>query len=350
MTYVPFYSEWKNWPNISTPITAAAMQHIEDGIAQGGSGGGSSSLGAPVVRGPFSFAFATPGLTAGVAFYTPTIDDLWLDWWIEVDTAFDGTTPFADVGTFLGTTQGTWAATDSPGSAFTLTTAGNELGGAGVFGMSGVNSPGQNAITAVGDGISNAEPFFPARFTAANPLKLVVSQDGLAGGAAVGGAAGAGRLYIVTATPTGLGNGPGMQTTFVDLSAADILTSGTVPIEAIPAQGANTILVVDTVKWWLQADGMTPYETNLHLWLALGDSATVLDTGGVAVGKTPQTFLSDTANAFSVDGMLAEQPVADLAGADVVNVPLTIYNPGGDPTAGTGTMRVGITYEVFTVA
>ncbi len=39
MTYVPYYSEWKNWPNISTPITAAAMQHIETGIVDAGSGG-----------------------------------------------------------------------------------------------------------------------------------------------------------------------------------------------------------------------------------------------------------------------------------------------------------------------
>ncbi len=38
MTYVPYYGEWKNWPNISTPITAAAMQHIEDGIAAGTGG------------------------------------------------------------------------------------------------------------------------------------------------------------------------------------------------------------------------------------------------------------------------------------------------------------------------
>lgn len=32
MTYTRFYSTWKDWPDISTPTTAAAMQHMEDGL------------------------------------------------------------------------------------------------------------------------------------------------------------------------------------------------------------------------------------------------------------------------------------------------------------------------------
>lgn len=32
MSYSPYYSTWKDWPDVSTPVTAAAMQHIEAGI------------------------------------------------------------------------------------------------------------------------------------------------------------------------------------------------------------------------------------------------------------------------------------------------------------------------------
>ncbi|MCD2096516.1 hypothetical protein [Rhodococcus rhodochrous] len=49
MAYSKFHgSGWKNRPNFSTPITAEAMDHIEEGIAEahrlaeaGGGGGGS---------------------------------------------------------------------------------------------------------------------------------------------------------------------------------------------------------------------------------------------------------------------------------------------------------------------
>lgn len=40
MSYVPFYTVWKDWPDVSTPVTAAAMQHIEDGIASAAGGSG----------------------------------------------------------------------------------------------------------------------------------------------------------------------------------------------------------------------------------------------------------------------------------------------------------------------
>ena len=40
----------------------------------------------------------TRGWTNGIAFYTPTVNDVLLDAWISVLTAFDGTTPLGDVG------------------------------------------------------------------------------------------------------------------------------------------------------------------------------------------------------------------------------------------------------------
>ncbi len=39
MTYSRYYTTWQDWPNTATPITAAAMQHIETGIVDAGTGG-----------------------------------------------------------------------------------------------------------------------------------------------------------------------------------------------------------------------------------------------------------------------------------------------------------------------
>ena len=32
MTYTRFYTTWYDWPDVRTPVTAAAMQAIEDGL------------------------------------------------------------------------------------------------------------------------------------------------------------------------------------------------------------------------------------------------------------------------------------------------------------------------------
>jgi hypothetical protein len=163
--------------------------------------GGGSQLGVAIVRGPFSFAFDTPGLTDGVIFYTPTVDDVLLNVWFEIDTVFDGTTPQADVGTFVGTNSGLWAATISRG--FSLTDIGTQDAGTGLYLACGFhNITGAGGIAELyALGGDAGENVVPGRFTATNPLKLVVSQNGQKGGAAVGGTMGAARLYIVTATP-----------------------------------------------------------------------------------------------------------------------------------------------------
>jgi len=156
-------------------------------------GGGGSQT---VVRGPLSFAFNTAGLANGVTVYTPTVNDLLLDAWIEIDTAFDGTTPKGDIGTFVGTTSGLFA---SVSALVDISHADVETAGTGVR-VNLVTSAAMSLVMAPLVFGSAARPA-PARFTATNPLLLVVSQDGTKGGAAIGGTAGAGRLYIVTATP-----------------------------------------------------------------------------------------------------------------------------------------------------
>ena len=142
----------------------------------------------------FSFAFDTEGLDTGVVVCTPSVGEVLLDAWVSVVEAFDGTTPLADIGTFVGTNDGLFAAAANP---VALGTADAAYGGTGFLGGDGattVSLAGQAAVAAT-------DRVVPGRFSAENPLQLVVSQTGAKGGTAIGGAAGSGRLYIVTAVP-----------------------------------------------------------------------------------------------------------------------------------------------------
>jgi hypothetical protein len=157
----------------------------------------SKLTGVAVVRGPYSFAFNTASINSGVTVYTPTAQDILIDAWIEITTAFDGTTPKADIGSFSGTTSGLW---DIGGNAIPLGTADStSVGGAGI---SVSNTAGVLALSAQDGG--STKRLSHSRFTAATPIKLVVSQTGLSGGTAIGGTAGAAKLYLITATPVAL--------------------------------------------------------------------------------------------------------------------------------------------------
>lgn len=158
--------------------------------------GGGSTAGAAIVRGPFSFTFATANLAAGVAVYTPTVADLLLDVLVVVDTVWDGTTPLLDVGTAVGTTNGIL---NFYGGAVQMDIApDDETPGTGILFSS---TPGTSLVASAAE-----SGWFRAAgiVTAVNPLKVWVSQDGSAGGADPGASQGAARLYVVTATPVAL--------------------------------------------------------------------------------------------------------------------------------------------------
>lgn len=175
---------------------------------------GGRTAGAAIVRGPFAFAFNTAGLNNGVAFYTPTVGDILLDAWIEVDTAFNGTTPRADIGPFLGGVAGAniglFGSLNQPikvGGSFTadtenitglLSNVGNVVNPANAG-----NEPASGDNLFYAGGVpTGAQRNVPGKFTSASPWLIVVSQDGSKGGTAVGGSAGAGKVYLVTATPS----------------------------------------------------------------------------------------------------------------------------------------------------
>lgn len=46
----------------------------------------------------FPFSFDTPGLADGVPAFDPAVGAYMINWWIEVDTPWDGTTPYGDIG------------------------------------------------------------------------------------------------------------------------------------------------------------------------------------------------------------------------------------------------------------
>jgi hypothetical protein len=155
-----------------------------------------SSAGAPAVR-KFPFAFDTPGLLTGATVYTPTVGDLLLDLWIEIDTTWDGTTPLCDVGMFIGANRG-WFAYNGSGAVNMALTADSTNGfGYGVL-SGGPVSLAQNLALS---GAYGGNRQLPARFTIADPVKVVVSQDGTNTGANPGSTQGAAVLYVVTATP-----------------------------------------------------------------------------------------------------------------------------------------------------
>ena len=153
---------------------------------------GSVPLGTPVLRGPFVLNYDDAGLNTGLEFYTPTPGDFVLDVFVVVDTAFDGTTPEGDFGITSG-----FFATFASGNGFSMAGAAIAALGAGLLAPSSYS----DAVTA---SAYNNGAGMPLLVSAANPLKVWVSQDGLKGGAAVGGTTGAARLYIVTATPVAL--------------------------------------------------------------------------------------------------------------------------------------------------
>src|ERR1700747_2143590 len=66
------------------------------------------STGVPVVR-KFPFSYNTPGLLTGATVYTPTIGDLLVGAWFEINTPWDGTTPLGEVGQFIDTNLGLFA-------------------------------------------------------------------------------------------------------------------------------------------------------------------------------------------------------------------------------------------------
>jgi hypothetical protein len=152
--------------------------------------------GTPIVR-KFPFVYNTASILTGAALYTPTVGDILLDGWIEVDTAWNGTTPKADFGTFTGTTGLLHAANASSVTNLLVADAADSSN-AGFI----IAGGGAAKISLAQAGAYGGPARYFGKFTVANPIKVCVSQTGANGGADPGASQGAAVLYLITATPT----------------------------------------------------------------------------------------------------------------------------------------------------
>lgn len=147
--------------------------------------------GGTVIR-AFPFTFATPNLATGATMYVPTIGDILYDAWIEIDTAWNGTTPLGDMGDFTSNTG--WFQVLN-GAALDMTTPDTEGLGTG-FLTSGLESGLMQSNI-----YHSATRLVPAKVDAATQIKVVVSNDGTSTGADPGATQGAAILYVMTGTP-----------------------------------------------------------------------------------------------------------------------------------------------------
>lgn len=183
-------------PAASVAMNAKKITGLANGSAATDAAAYGQLAGVAITRGPYSFTYATAGLSAGVAIYTPTIGDILLDAWLELDTLFDGTTPRFDMSQYTGSDApaGLWGDLYQPiplaaGDADTINHGGGPL---------------QGNTNVVALAVTPNGRMAPARFTTADPLLIVCSQDGMRNGTAIDSAQGAARVYLVTATPVAL--------------------------------------------------------------------------------------------------------------------------------------------------
>lgn len=179
----------------------ATTQQADLAAGDGGSGA-SGQAGSPIVR-AFPFAYDTAGLTTGVEIWTPAPGDILFDVWFEVDTAWNGTTPLADVGQFLnGETGGLFSYNLG---AVDLTFADRQyLLPTGLLSENGAVSgtkPTDLAGSAIAGDLPTVRRWLPAKFLTDDPVKIVVSTTGANDGDDPGATQGAGVLYLHTVTP-----------------------------------------------------------------------------------------------------------------------------------------------------
>lgn len=151
----------------------------------------------------YDFAFDTPDLADGIEVYTPAVGDVLLDLTVQVTQSFDGTTPKADFG--VDTSEGFLS--EMFGGAYRFPLGPQDSLYAGILSPSAAQRSASSAVLGYaveGGGKESAYPMTIGRFASTDPLVFWVSQDGNAGGAPIGGAAGAATLYLLIASPVSL--------------------------------------------------------------------------------------------------------------------------------------------------
>ena len=123
-----------------------------------------------------------------VSSYSPTAGDVIQAAWIEIDTLFNGTTPHVDFGIFSGAL-----------GVF------KELASAAILVSSADPALTDNTglVKRQTAGLGSGTAGMPLTFSAADALKVVLSEDGSLGGTAAGASAGAAVLHLIV-VPAGV--------------------------------------------------------------------------------------------------------------------------------------------------
>lgn len=146
------------------------------------------------------FAYNTANILTGAALFTPTIGDVLLDAWIEITTAWNGTTPKGDVGAFIaGDIVGWLGSVVGPAPMDVVDVSDGSKLPHGLLTQGTATTPSGLLSQLIYTGYQSRR--LPAKFTTADPVKVCVSQDGYNDGADPGSSQGAAVLYLVVCTP-----------------------------------------------------------------------------------------------------------------------------------------------------
>lgn len=177
-------------------IDSGGTKILENGTLQFQPNGSGAT---PLLLRSFGITFATAGLASGVTIYTPAVGDVIYDIGVGITTAFDGTTPKLDVGTFNGGTDGLFK------NLATAAVDGTKVY-ADVTHNAGLGTP--NSVLWLNDAVASHASAGTAAFnppimivSAANPLLVVASQDGTKGGTAITSTHGVASIFVLSATP-----------------------------------------------------------------------------------------------------------------------------------------------------
>lgn len=196
--------------HVPVPTWNPTTGRLEFAAGGGGGGGGASEQSVKITK--FAFDHSTASLKNGVVAYTPAVGEILLDLWVEVTEAWNGTTPKCDVGFFLTSGSGLFAAAQG-GALIDLAVADAQDG------ANDSNAPWTGPLLAQSDAAATPSslaqswaglftPGFPpnrglpAKFTDVTPLKVCVSTNGnSSGGSPTGSTAGSAVVYFATAIP-----------------------------------------------------------------------------------------------------------------------------------------------------
>ena len=123
------------------------------------------------------------------------------------------------------------------------------------------------------------------------------------------------------------------------ITAANFKTIFSLPIELIPAQGANKIIVPIQRTMCVQRAAGTAYDFG-------ADSLEI----GLAINGSLNYGQMDTCVQFNVAGKITrnfnDSPIANF-GAQVDNLPLYLFNQGADATVGAGSVTISFNYYII---